>query len=216
VPWCRWCPAPSGGRTPAAPLYARPEWKRAGSTECKSRSGRDRRDQLGRAGHAAREAPQRRRIRRGRREVRGGRGEQAGRARWRRARASAHGPGALGRQRAAGRARVFARRARAGRSRRPRRYRVQRRIADRSRQPRYGSRRGRRGCLPGVACHRDDRVIDGFHVYRGTQLPAPDQVITVETALSPVAPIPVQSCRARVTHVIPGDTFPVRAIELEP
>jgi hypothetical protein len=65
--------------------------------------------------------------------------------------------------------------------------------------------------------HRDDRVIDGFHVYRGASLPAPDQVISVETVLSPVPlPSPVQSCRARVTHVIPGDKFPVRAIELEP
>jgi hypothetical protein len=34
--------------------------------------------------------------------------------------------------------------------------------------------------------HRDDGVIDGFHVYRGVSLPEPDQVISVETALSPV------------------------------
>jgi len=66
--------------------------------------------------------------------------------------------------------------------------------------------------------HRDENVINGFHVYRGTQLPSPDQVITVETAVSPVplqSPGPVQS-RARVTRVIPHDEFPVRAVELEP
>jgi hypothetical protein len=64
--------------------------------------------------------------------------------------------------------------------------------------------------------HRDDRVIDGFHVYRGRQLPEPGQVITVETELSRDSFQKVRSCRARVTRVIPGDKFPVRAAELEP
>ena len=65
--------------------------------------------------------------------------------------------------------------------------------------------------------HRDENVIDGFHVYRGVSLPEPDQIITVETALSPV-PIsgPAKTCRARVTHVVPDDKFPIRAVELEP
>jgi hypothetical protein len=65
--------------------------------------------------------------------------------------------------------------------------------------------------------HREGNVLDGFHVYRGVSLPAPDQIITVETALSAV-PIsgPAKTCRARVTHVEPGDKFPVRAVELEP
>ncbi len=64
--------------------------------------------------------------------------------------------------------------------------------------------------------HRDDRVIDGFHVYRGVSLPEPDQVISVETALSPVPVQSVQSCRARVTRMIPNEKFPIHAIELEP
>jgi hypothetical protein len=64
--------------------------------------------------------------------------------------------------------------------------------------------------------HRDDNVIDGFHVYRGVSLPEPDQVITVETALSPVPVLSVQSCRTRVTRMIPNEKFPIHAIELEP
>jgi|GraSoiStandDraft_12_1057312.scaffolds.fasta_scaffold412839_2 hypothetical protein len=61
--------------------------------------------------------------------------------------------------------------------------------------------------------HRDDNVIDGFHVYRSTQLPQADQIITVETALS-LSPGPVQSHAARVTRVVPDDKFPIRAVEL--
>lgn len=59
--------------------------------------------------------------------------------------------------------------------------------------------------------HRDDNVVEGMHVYRGEALPDVDQVITVETALSPV-PAPPMSRRARVTRVIPDDAFPIRAV----
>jgi hypothetical protein len=64
--------------------------------------------------------------------------------------------------------------------------------------------------------HRDENVIDGFHVYRSEQLPAADQVITVETSLSLVPFQSVQSCRARVTRVTPNEKFSIHAIELEP
>jgi hypothetical protein len=63
--------------------------------------------------------------------------------------------------------------------------------------------------------HRDENVVEGTHVYRGEALPDVDQVITVETAVSPV-PGPPMSRRGRVTRVIPGDAFPIRAVgELE-
>jgi hypothetical protein len=65
--------------------------------------------------------------------------------------------------------------------------------------------------------HSDERAVDGLHVYRGERLPERDQVITVETALNPV-PLHGSALRhrARVTRVIKGDAFPVRAMELEP
>lgn len=62
-----------------------------------------------------------------------------------------------------------------------------------------------------------DRPVDGMHVYRGEELPEPDQVITVEVALSAVPiPGPAESSLARVTHVVPDDKFPVRATLIEP
>jgi hypothetical protein len=70
---------------------------------------------------------------------------------------------------------------------------------------------------PVLLVHGDERAIDGVHVYRGARLPEEDQFITVETALNPV-PLhdPAQSRLARVTRVIEGDAFPVRAVEVEP
>jgi hypothetical protein len=62
----------------------------------------------------------------------------------------------------------------------------------------------------------NENVIDGMHVYRGEELPEPNQVITVEVALSPVPiPGPPKTSLARVTRVVPGDKFPVRATELD-
>jgi len=63
---------------------------------------------------------------------------------------------------------------------------------------------------------RDAHLIDGVHVYRGDQLPKPDEVIVVETALTLIPLQAVKSHRARVTQVVPEDKFPVRAVELEP
>ena len=80
------------------------------------RRRKHRRDHLGRARHTAQQAPHRRLMREGRPKVRGGRCEQASRTQRRPAVASARDAGTLGRKRAAGRARAFARRARAGRS----------------------------------------------------------------------------------------------------
>jgi hypothetical protein len=64
--------------------------------------------------------------------------------------------------------------------------------------------------------HSDDNLVEGMHVYRGEALPAVNQVITVEVALSPV-PIhgPSTNSRARVTRVVPDDKFPVHATEIE-
>ena len=59
--------------------------------------------------------------------------------------------------------------------------------------------------------HGDDSLVNGTHVYRGEALPDVDQVITVETALTP-ASAPPMSRRVRVTRVIPDDAFPVRAV----
>jgi hypothetical protein len=64
-----------------------------------------------------------------------------------------------------------------------------------------------------VSSH-EDYAIEGVHVYRGEELPQPGQVITVEVAQSPV-PGPAKSDRARVTRVVPGDRFPVRATLLK-
>ena len=66
---------------------------------------------------------------------------------------------------------------------------------------------------------RDQNAVEGLHVYRGEQLPEPNQVITVTAKFSPVAfspSRPAQSRRARVTGVLPDDKFPVRAMEIEP
>jgi hypothetical protein len=65
--------------------------------------------------------------------------------------------------------------------------------------------------------HQDANAVDGMHVYRAEELPEPDQVITVEVALSPApSPGPPESGLARVTSVVPDDRFPVRATLLEP
>jgi hypothetical protein len=72
---------------------------------------------------------------------------------------------------------------------------------------------------PVLLVHRDENAVEGLHVYRGEQLPQPNQVTTVTTKLSPVpfSPSrPVQSRRARVTGVLPDHEFPVRAMEIEP
>jgi len=65
--------------------------------------------------------------------------------------------------------------------------------------------------------HSNERAVDGVHVYRGPRLPEEDQFIAVETARNPV-PLHdfAQSRLARVTRVIEGDAFPVRAVELDP
>jgi hypothetical protein len=55
--------------------------------------------------------------------------------------------------------------------------------------------------------HRDENAVDGFHIYRGEHPAEPDQIITVEMALTPVprvSPGPSQTCSALVTRVIPG------------
>jgi hypothetical protein len=60
-------------------------------------------------------------------------------------------------------------------------------------------------------------VSDGFHIYRGEQLPEPDEVITVEVTLSPVPTTgPAETKSARVTRLEPGDQYPIHATELEP
>jgi hypothetical protein len=65
---------------------------------------------------------------------------------------------------------------------------------------------------------RDDAVVsDGFHIYRGEQLPEPDEVITVEVTLSPVPTTgPAEIKTARVTRLAPGDQYPIHATELKP
>ena len=65
--------------------------------------------------------------------------------------------------------------------------------------------------------HSNERAVDGVHVYRGERLPEEDQFITVETARRPI-PLhgPAKSHLARVTRVIEGDVFPVRAVEVGP
>jgi len=65
---------------------------------------------------------------------------------------------------------------------------------------------------------RDGAVVsDGFHIYRGEQLPEPDQIITVEVTLSPVPTTgPTETKSARVTRLEPGDQYPIHAAELEP
>ncbi len=69
---------------------------------------------------------------------------------------------------------------------------------------------------PVLLVRSDGRVIEGMHVYRGEELPEEDQVIMVELALASVPiPGPPKSCIARVTRVVPGDAFPVRAMQLE-
>jgi hypothetical protein len=69
---------------------------------------------------------------------------------------------------------------------------------------------------PVLLVRSDDNVIEGMHVYRGQALPAVDQVITVEVALSTVPiPGPPDSRLARVTRVVPGHKFPVRATQLD-
>jgi hypothetical protein len=66
---------------------------------------------------------------------------------------------------------------------------------------------------------RDQNALDDLHVYRGEQLPEPNQIITVTTKFNPAlfSPSPpVQTRSARVTGVEPDDEFPVRAMEIEP
>jgi hypothetical protein len=72
---------------------------------------------------------------------------------------------------------------------------------------------------PVLLVHCDENAVEALHVYRGEQLPEPNEVITVTTKLTPLPSSPsspVQSCRARVTAVVPDHEFPVRAIEIEP
>jgi hypothetical protein len=60
-----------------------------------------------------------------------------------------------------------------------------------------------------------DRVVSGFFVYRGEELPEVDEVISVGL----MTDVPgwfgyLSSGRARVTHLSPNDKFPIHAVEL--
>ncbi len=58
----------------------------------------------------------------------------------------------------------------------------------------------------------DERFADGRHTYLGEELPAEDDVITVETGVEGAEHT---TCQARVIAVVPEAEFPIRAAMLE-